>query len=60
MGEGDRTRERNAEVARRFFSDDYAVAREGLGKDGWLPKPFKAAQLEAFIARLVDRSITHA
>jgi two-component system, NtrC family, sensor kinase len=28
-----------------------------LDKDGWLAKPFGVAQLEAFIARLVGRSI---
>ena len=30
---------------------------DGLGKDGWLPKPFGAAQLEAFVAGLVARPL---
>jgi CheY-like chemotaxis protein len=28
-----------------------------LGKDGWLAKPFGLAEVEAFVARLVGRSI---
>jgi two-component system NtrC family sensor kinase len=30
---------------------------DGLGRDGWLAKPFNAAQVEAFVARLVERRL---
>jgi two-component system NtrC family sensor kinase len=39
------------------FGADAISFLDGLGKDGWLAKPFGAAQLEAFVARLVERSL---
>jgi len=39
------------------FGAEATAFLDGLGKDGWLPKPFGAAQLEAFVARLVQRPI---
>lgn len=39
------------------FGSEASSFLERLGKDGWLAKPFGAADLEAFVARLVGRSI---
>jgi CheY-like chemotaxis protein len=39
------------------FGAESSSFLEGLGKDGWLAKPFSLAQVEAFVAKLVDRSL---
>lgn len=39
------------------FGSEASSFLERLGRDGWLAKPFGLAQLEAFVDRLVDRSI---
>lgn len=39
------------------FGSEASTFLARLGKDGWLAKPFGVAELEAFIARLVGRSI---
>lgn len=39
------------------FGSEASSFLERLGRDGWLAKPFGLAQLEAFVERLVDRSI---
>ena len=38
------------------FGSEASSFLEGLGRDGWLAKPFGLAQLEAFVERLVERS----
>lgn len=38
------------------FGSEATSFLDRLGKDGWLAKPFGYAEVEAFVARLVDRS----
>jgi DNA-binding response OmpR family regulator len=38
------------------FGSEASSFLEGLGRDGWLAKPFGLAQLEEFVERLVERS----
>lgn len=37
------------------FGTEASDFLDGLGRGGWLAKPFSVAELEAFVARLVER-----
>jgi CheY-like chemotaxis protein len=39
------------------FGNEATAFLDGLGKDGWLAKPFGVVELEAFVARLAARAI---